>query len=189
MRIEKASQRHHSNTQEFITPLYQEYGRLLYFTVQKYNSNPQQCEDIVQDSLEKLIGKVDTLQNLNQAALASYIVVSARNTAINYMKRQGHEMERVISLAELSEEMDHDPAPAIDDQLIWKERMDQIRTGWSLLDEETKSLLERKYILGYDDKQLAKLLGCQPNSVRMKLTRAKRKAIELLKESEKVEKS
>lgn len=189
MRIEKIGERNHPNAQEFITHLYREYGRLLYFTAQKYNSNPHQCEDIVQDCLEKLIEKVDTLQNLNQAALASYIMITARNTAINYLKRQGHEMERVISLAELSKEMDHDPAPAIDDQLIWKERMNQVRAGWSLLDEETKSLLERKYILGYDDKQLAKMLGCQPNSVRMKLTRAKRKAIEFLKESEKVEES
>lgn len=189
MRVEKISERRHPNAQEFIIHIYQEYGRLLYFTAGKYNSNLHQCEDIVQDCLEKLIEKVDTLQNLTQTALASYIVITVRNTAINYLKRQGHEMERIISLAELSKEMDHDPAPAIDDQLIWKERMNQVRAGWSQLDEETRSLLERKYILGYDDKQLARLMGCQPNSVRMKLTRAKRKAIELMKESEKVEKS
>lgn len=189
MRIEKISKRHHPSAQEFITQLYQEYGRLMYFTVRKYNSNLQQCEDTVQDSLAKLIEKVDTLQKLNQTALASYIVITVRNTAINNLKRQGYERERVISLAELSEETGHDLMPAIDDQLVWKERMDQLRIRWSLLDKETKSILEKKYVLGYDDKQLAKLLGCQPNSVRMKLTRAKRKAIEFLKEGEKVEES
>jgi len=35
--------------------------------------------------------------------------------------------------------------------------------------------------LGYDDNQLAIMLGCRPNSIRMKLTRARRKVLALVK--------
>lgn len=47
---------------------------------------------------------------------------------------------------------------------------------------EERLLLEQKYVLGWSDNELASMLGIQPQSVRMRLTRAKRKAIQLMKE-------
>lgn len=50
-------------------------------------------------------------------------------------------------------------------------------------------LLERKYILGYENEELGRMLGCRTDSVRMKLTRARRKVLRLMgKEAEKREK-
>ena len=54
---------------------------------------------------------------------------------------------------------------------------------WGSLSEEDRLLLEGKYILGYHDDELATMLGCRKDSVRMKLTRARRRAFQrMLKE-------
>lgn len=44
--------------------------------------------------------------------------------------------------------------------------------------------MEGKYILGYTDAELADMLGCKKSSVRMKLTRARRRAFQLMTEEE-----
>lgn len=49
--------------------------------------------------------------------------------------------------------------------------------GW---DENTRWLLEARYILDYSDGELARELGVKPDSVRMALTRARRKARRLM---------
>lgn len=186
MYIEKNGKKNFSSDQEFITQIYQEFNRLMYYTARKYNSDPQQCEDVVQDSLAKLIEKVATLRKFNQSTLTNYIVVTVRNTAINYLKNQGKKENRILSLENVSEDIGNTFETSLDDGLIMKEQVEQVQKIWPLLDESTRQILEGKYILGYDNKQLANLLGCRPSSVRMKLTRARRKALECLKENDKL---
>jgi RNA polymerase sigma-70 factor (ECF subfamily) len=162
--------------------IYQEFHRLMYFTARKQIPDPQQCEDVVQDSIAKLIENVDTLRKLARPALAYYIVVTIRNTSINTVKKA--ERSKVVSLETLPEEILPLSAESVDDRVIWREQVSQIKTVWPELDAETKQILEGKYILGYDDKQLGKILGCKPSSVRMKLTRARRAVQKKLKVGE-----
>lgn len=84
--------------QEFISQLFANYERLMYYTVRKYISNPHQCEDIVQTCLEKLIERIQILKKLNDAALANYIVVTVKNTSINYLKRKDVEFSKYEEL-------------------------------------------------------------------------------------------
>lgn len=53
---------------------------------------------------------------------------------------------------------------------------------WDSLPDDTKILLEGKYILGLSDEELATEFDCSPDSIRMKLTRARRLALEKIKE-------
>lgn len=59
-----------------------------------------------------------------------------------------------------------------------------MKTVWAHLTEEEQTLLEGKYIIGYTDAELAGQLQCKVSSIRMKLTRARRRAISLLNEQE-----
>ena len=60
-------------------------------------------------------------------------------------------------------------------------QLDQLRKIWAQIPVGDRLLLEQKYILKWTDQELASILGIQPQSVRMRLTRAKRRVIELLK--------
>ena len=69
----------------------------------------------------------------------------------------------------------------MDESLIRQEELAGLQAIWSQLSKEDQLLLEGKYLLEYSDPELAQLLGCQSASVRMKLTRARRRAQKLLK--------
>lgn len=58
----------------------------------------------------------------------------------------------------------------------------KISSIWPKLTTQEKIVLESKYILGYNNNEIGKILGCRANSVRMYLTRARRKALDLLME-------
>ena len=53
---------------------------------------------------------------------------------------------------------------------------------WPKLTDLDQMLLSGKYLLGYSDQELAELAGCKKDSVRMLLTRARRRAAALLME-------
>ena len=52
---------------------------------------------------------------------------------------------------------------------------------WPRLDEDTRWLLEARYILDYSDSELVREMGVKPTSVRMALTRARKKARAMLR--------
>ena len=108
---------------------------------------------------------------------------TVRNTAINYLKIQQGENDRIVDLTELTTQ-EALGEPSIDDKLILQEEIELFKKIWPTLDKETRILLEGKYILGYDNNRLGQLLGCQTSSIRMKLTRARRKALALIRKEE-----
>ena len=129
--------------------------------------------------IHELIEKTAALRALKRPALASYVAVTVRHAAIDLLKRQGREKERIVGLEELSEEAVECP---LDEGPILREQVERLQKVWALLDQETRLLLEGKYILDYDNGELGRLLGCRPDSVRMKLTRARRKVLRLMGE-------
>ncbi|OUN10095.1 hypothetical protein B5G42_11275 [Flavonifractor sp. An91] len=74
------------------------------------------------------------------------------------------------------------PGPSLDDHLLQTERLERLAEVWDLLPEDDQLLLEGKYILGQEDTELADMLGCKASSIRMKLTRARRRAFQLMNE-------
>ena len=86
---------------EFLLWLYQEFSRLMFYTAQKYLADPHSQEEVVQESLKKLIEKVAVLRRLKRPALAGYVRATVRNTAIDLLKVQGRERERVVGLEDL----------------------------------------------------------------------------------------
>lgn len=165
--------------QEFIARTYKEYERLMYYTARKYNSNLQTCEDIMQEALIRLIKKVDLLRTLNEYALINYIVVTIRNLSIDVLKKAGVEQKKVISISDIEDRAGAHHI-SLDDALIKEEKGRKLAQVLQEMDPQDRWLLECRYFLDYDDEQLANGLGCQPRSVRMKLTRARRKALKLM---------
>ena len=169
---------------EFMTQFYLEYERLMYATVMKRLSDPEMAKDIVQDCVIKLIPRIPFLRRQERCVNASYVVSTVRNTTINYMRKQGRTDGRCCSLEEQDE---HDmvmPGPSLDERIILEEQKDRLMQIWSNLPDEDQLLLEGKYILGYKDAELADMLGCKKDSIRMKLTRARRRAFQLMTEEE-----
>ena len=164
---------------EFMVHLYTKYENLLFYTAQKYISERGSVEDVVQESLVKLHEKIRTIKPMPEIVLASYIRSTVRNTAINILKSAGYEEDRQISTENIIDVMD-EHALSLDTLMQISRYRELLSKIWSELSKEEQFLLEGKYILGYSDRELSTELCCQPSSVRMKLTRARRHALSIL---------
>ena len=75
-----------------------------------------------------------------------------------------------------------DNAPLPEEVVIMDEKKRDFLKVWDTLPDDTRELLAGKYILRMSDAELAEEFGCSTDSIRMKLTRARRKALEMIKD-------
>lgn len=160
----------------FFQKFYEENKNFLFYIANHYTSSPADCEDVVQDAIIRLMGNIPSIRELNKNKAAKYIALTVRSAYLDLLKRR--HKDREISLEE-----------SVIDALLEKEsafadtstdlRMELIHLKESLSPKEWL-LLEGKYILGYDQEELARLIGVSPDSVRMTLSRARAKARSIL---------
>lgn len=168
-----------SSDREFIEQLYQRHKRIMFHTAQKFAISQQDQEDIVQNSMEKLIEKISVLRTMDSGELPGYIVGTIRNTSIDFIRRQDVINNHNISLDEDKVETeDYLLGGSLSDASI------RLKEIWPELSDDDRFLLEGKYIWGLSDRELSSKLHCKQGSVRMKLTRARRRAFELISEKE-----
>ena len=165
--------------------LYLKYERLMFSTARKYVSEPADQKDIVQEAIIKLMKKFSVLRPMACCTLASYIVFTIRNTSIDFLRQQGRKNENIVSLdAKTDVDGFESSHISLEDTVILKNQKAKLRTIIDSLSEEEAFLLRGKYIWGYTDAELAEQLQCKTGSIRMKLTRARRRALEQMEYEE-----
>ena len=173
-----------ANDQAFMMTLYEKYNLLMYATAQRYTSEPHDCEDVLQDAVESLCGKISKLRDLPENALATYIVTTVKNTALNLQKHRGIVDRYVQPLEETDLRQIEASADSPERLLERKEHWETVLNAWRQLPEQEQELLYQKYILGKCNEELARWLNCGKDSVRMRLTRIRRKIIRLMEEAD-----
>ena len=122
------------------------------------------------------------LRQLEEKALCTYLCYTVRNTALNQLRKDG--LRQKILVRQDSAELQADPTPGPEELLLRQERTDRFRSVLETLPHEERTLLLDKYLLGRSNEALAKELDCKPESIRMKLTRVRRKVLALMEEGE-----
>lgn len=165
-----------ASDQSFLLHLYEDNERLMFSTVRSYTDQPEDQQDIVQTALVKLIQKTEKLRSLHGGVLSAYVVITVRNTAIDFLRRQAMETSRRWE----GDLLLYDEAPPLDQQMMEQELGEAMHHALAQLSETDQRLLTGKYILEESDRELAEALGCTPASIRMKLTRARKRALTYL---------
>lgn len=161
---------------QFMTRLFVSYQRLMLSECYKVTKNPQDAEDQLQETVIKLVDKVDFLKTLDKKRLIYYIAAACRNNSINFIRR-----ERKLDYFSIDDDSwtigskISIEAPSIEEQVVLKEDIRQFQDLWPTLPSKTRFLLEERYILHKTSNEIAEELGMTPESVRMAISRAKRK--------------
>jgi RNA polymerase sigma-70 factor (ECF subfamily) len=137
------------------------------------------CDDLVQDVLERLMKQSHTIQKIanESGKLAYYINATVQSTIVDRFRAEGGAASVTVP---------PDTLDNLDQERISARQLPFEDTYWDIqllkkkLPAKDWMLLEGKYLIGYSDEELGRLYGCSKNSVRMILTRVKRKAKELL---------
>ena len=167
--------------QEYMDWLFHTFHPLMWHTAKKYCRKETLWEEIIQESLVRLLACVPRLRSLPEEKLAGYILVTTRNTTYILAKKEAKEQERFISLNSVDLP---DDAPTIEERMIRMENVEALAKVWDDLPEDMRYLLSGYYLLGYKTSHLARELGCGEGTVRMRLTRARRYAKELMQQKE-----
>lgn len=167
--------------QQFVAELYENYKYIMYGTAKRFISDDNIVEDLVHESLIKLISKVSILSNLNKPALIAYIVYTVKNITFNYLRDTATEKNHILfEVIDNFENVYSTEIRAVESNVIYAEWSNQLKDIIRKLPEKQQELLIRKYYLKQSDVEIAKSLKCKPSSVRMMLTRARRDAVVLL---------
>lgn len=170
-----------SSDLKYMENLYREYYQLMTAAAGKYTRSEQDQEDVVQNAVVRLTQKVDLLRRLDRPVLASYIYHTVKHAAVDLRR----EREKTAQWESPLEEPDQLSGPELrpaENSLLSQAQLSALRRALDRLSPEERLLLEGKYFLEYDDKTLARELGVKGSSIRMMLTRARRKLLEQLPE-------
>jgi RNA polymerase sigma factor (sigma-70 family) len=135
------------------------------------------AEDLVHDSIANLIQKMDTIRDLEQKRLTTYIITTVRNHAINFcIKREREKKHTFYGLDEDVAEDIPDSEIPLNEKFEAFDEYRKLADSIEKLPERERELLHLKYNLQYDDTTIGRVMGIKKASVRQYLTRARRLA-------------
>lgn len=165
---------------DLMTDFYIKYNALLYREARKHLDIAEDIEDTVYETLTKLIEKMDIFRELKPLQRVQYALTTVKNLSYILLKRNNH--FTMISFDDVDFDIPADEEASTEKVVEKKLFESHIKQIWVELQLEEQMLLEEKYVLHWKDDELAASLGIQPQSVRMRLTRAKRKVLNEIQE-------
>lgn len=162
---------------EFFLGLYQEYKGFLYYVANQYTSNQVDCEDVVQDSVLRLLCNIRVLMKLDHPKTVKYIAMTVKSAFLDHERRLFPAWELDLDEEKLAAVLERSQLHTDEEQSRAQMDVYQLK---QTLSERDWLVLEGKYILGYSQEELSELVGVSPNSIRMVLHRARKNAREVL---------
>lgn len=157
---------------EIVTEFYIKYNGLMYHEAKKHISIAADVEDIVYEALTRIIDKMDVFRDLKPWQRVVYALTTVKNLSYILLKKQKH--FEFVSFDAIDFEIPADektnPEATVEKDILTT----GMRNIWNSLNLDDKLLLEQKYVLHWKDAEIAEPLQIKPESVRMRLTRAKR---------------
>lgn len=161
----------------FMHMVYEINKQLMFSIAFRYTNNREDCEDIVHDAVEKLCGKVEKLKSLQGFALKSYVVRTVQNTAINHQKHNAILKRHEEELNDESYYTQDTPHARIERIEEIKKAKGQLTSIWDKLSAQDQELLYRKYVFNQGNDELANIFQCSKECIRMRLSRARKRAL------------
>lgn len=162
------------------TALYNTYKGLMLHTVRTLTSVAEDREDIIQDSIIALMRNIDTISSLDRCKTAAYIVLTIRRTYYNRAKKDG----RMVSVPLEADSLSYATDVLADTAQMDSDARLDVMALMDALPPYDRMILEAWYLEGCSAEQLASKLNCKPGSIRMILSRVRKRAAKLMREME-----
>ena len=163
---------------EFMAETYIRYQRLMYKMAYKITGSHHETEDVMHTAVVRLIDKIPLLRTLDDKRKINYIISATKNTAYNHVNR----MRPMFSFDEMWDTEANDEIAEFEDRMELSYMLGCLARIWPRLDTRSSYLLEAYYILEKPTEEIAADLGASAGSVRMYLTRARKRALKLMTE-------
>lgn len=158
----------------FMERFYDQYHKLMYSQIKKLTQNNDDIEEIMQDVWVRLIEKVSLLQTMSRDRLVNYSISVARYTAYAFFRTRKRLELIPFEDCEFAWYSQQATESRLEEIIIQKIEGEKLYYVWTHLKARDQALLNMKYILEYENNEIAQVLDVKPASIRMLLTRAKK---------------
>ena len=158
---------------------------LLYKLVNEISHDRHLTEDIIHDAMIRLIDKLDFIKNKEAPVQVSYIVRTAVNTAKNYVasniRRRKHTY--IGNLEDLSDTL-QDLSDPPEEKIFILCDYEALGHAMERLSERDRDLLYSKYVMEMNDEEIARELNIDVKNIRSYFSRARKRALDFIREEE-----
>ena len=157
--------------------IYLEYRNYMLSIARSYIDDAQVSEDIFHNAFISVIRNQERVIQLPPSKLKAYLLLAVRHASIDYLRK-----ERRMNLVNVSDDVLRYLIATSQEVLTTSEMPFQTVEFYEVIRKiptEDQTLLIGKHIIGLDSNELAQLLDCKPGTVRVKLHRANKRALEL----------
>ena len=167
-----------SDDQAFFETFYIENRNLIFYFASKL-SGTDGCEDLVHDTLLRLICHIPALRQISDSKgkVANYLFQTVQSEYIDQLRKNKHEKNLTVSIEDIQFPQPEEPLQELETTMEKALELDMVRDG---LTQQEWMLLHKHYILGYSSNELSQMRDCSPSSIRMALSRTRKKAKEIL---------
>lgn len=157
--------------------LYLQYRSPMYRVALSILRDEGLAEDAVQQAFLKIFQNFSRLEFSDSNKTRSFIVILVRNTAIDLYRRRRR--EGVISFEDLEQPLPDQGEPP-EDRAIAKLEGEHLCRCLAQMEERYAGLLMLRFYHGYQNKEIAALLGMTQAQVAMGIFRGKKKLMQLM---------
>ena len=161
---------------EKVTYIYKKYYKLICHIVSKRVSNPDDVQDLVQESMLRIVKNIQYI-DLNDVMRSKYFFSTiARNVCNDYLNKNQKDLDNL-------EEYDPDETVDSAEETVVDEcAYNEIREVLNQLDERYRDVCILKYVYEYKEKEIADMLGISPKVVSQRIFKGKQETRKLVKE-------
>ncbi len=164
------------NKSHLFAILYDRYSSIVYNKCLSFVKSKETAEDLTHDLFVQLFTKIKTFKG--EAKFSTWLYTFTYNFCINYIQRDKYKNNEKASdtietsFAELEE---------VDDALIFEIKASKLKLILEKINVEDKMILLMKYQDDMSLKDISNLLNIGLSAVKMRLNRAKQRALDLYK--------
>ena len=148
----------------FFEELYYEYRQGMYGLVYSILVDSHAAEDAVHTVFLRLIKHIEKVEKLDKGKQKSYLLTAVKHAALDIKRKQKRHAE--ISMEEVPENLLADSGME-----FWEK---ELVISILKLPVIYREILQYKYAVGIENKQIADMLGISESTVRKRLERAKK---------------
>lgn len=159
---------------EFIQRLFLKNEKAMFKMALRIVKEEHTAEDMVLAACEKMIDKISYLRNIDSCKHTPYIISIVRNTSLMYLRKRKRENILLVDNEQVFDWATHEHRE-IDEDLIIEAEVEEVRSALKRIHRRDRELLESKYFANLSDEKIALQMGIGKDSVRLYLTKARRK--------------
>lgn len=166
---------------ELLTELYYTYRHTMWHIANMILHDEYLAEDAVQEAFITLSRHLDKINTPFSNRTRNFLITIVRTRALDLLRRETHQPESLDAMEAFEPA---DTTTDILEQLITKDKFQQLKLALASLSLDDRTLLEYKYMHQLKESEISDILNLPPKTINMRIYRARHRLMNRLQKED-----